>query len=329
MRWLVRLVFIGLIGWSGYWFIGAKGQEKVFAQWLETNRANGWIADSATMNVTGFPNRFDTIIEQLELQGPNGDWGWQADGFQVYALSYQPNHIILAWPGKQVISNRYGSLTLEGTEFRGSIIVAPNTDLTLERLQIEATDLSAISSLGWSSYATSTNMALFQDTEIPTRYRLGLDFTDVTFPGEFMAALVQLGQNSDVISKIQASAYISFADEINRNTINAGLPDWDMLELERLEINWGRANLTMTGQLTPAANGYIDGTIDFTVENWRMLFEALRQTATLRPSELALIEGALMGISQGNRLEFTLRFDNGKAYIGPFVVGGAPINPVY
>lgn len=329
MRWLVRLVFIGLIGWSGYWFIGAKGQEQVFAQWLETNRSNGWIADSATMNVTGFPNRFDTIIEQLDLQGPNGDWGWQAEGFQVYALSYQPNHIILAWPGKQVISNRHGSLTLQGTEFRGSIVVAPNTDLTLERLRVEATDLSAISSLGWSSYAKSANMALFQDTEIPSRYRLGLDFEDVTFPSEFMAALVQLGQNTDVISQIMASAYISFEREIDRSSINSGLPNWNALELESLQINWGRANLSMTGQLTPAANGYIDGNIDFTVENWRMLFEALRQTATLRPSELALIEGALSGLSQGGRLEFSLRFDNGKAYIGPFVVGAAPINPVY
>ncbi len=328
MRWFVRLVFIAGIGWSGYWFVGANGQEKIYAEWMETNRANGWIADSATMNVTGFPNRFDTIIEQLDLQGPDGDWGWQADGFQIYALSYQPNHIILAWPGKQVFSNAQGSVTLEGTELRGSIELAGNTDLTLERLRIEATDLSAISSLGWSSFAKSTNLALFQDTEIPTRYRLGVDFTDVTFPSEFMAALVQLGQNSDVISKIQASAYISFTDEIDRNTIITGLPNWDLVELEMFEVNWGRANLTVTGELTPAANGYIDGRIDFSVNNWKMLFEALRQTSPMSPTELAFIETALIGLSQGSRLEFSLRFDNGKSYIGPFAVGSAPVNPI-
>ncbi len=329
MRWLMKLmIFVGL-GWSGYWFVGAKAQEQLFANWLETNRDSGWVAQSTEMSVTGFPNRFDTIITDLDLQGPHGDWGWQADGFQVFALSYQPNHIIMAWPGKQVISNSHGSLTLDGTEMRGSIEVTPNTDLTLERLRVEATDLNVQSSDGWEAAAQYANLALFQDEEKPSLYRLGIELTDVNIPAEYMAAVVQVGQNTNLISSVLASAFIDFEQEIDRNTLNNGLPRWKTVELDELAIDWGRANLMMSGELRPAGNGYIDGNIDFHVTNWQMLFAAFEEMSQLKPTELTLIESVLAGISNGNTLDFSLRFSNGKTYIGPIAIGGAPIDPLY
>ena len=329
MRWYMKLLIIAGLGWSGYWFVGAKGQEQLFDNWLETNRANGWIANSTDMRVTGFPNRFDTIITALDLRGPSGNWGWQAERFQVFALSYKPNHIILSWPGKQVITNSEGSLTLEGTKMRGSIELAANSDLTLERLRAEATDLIGISSLGWETRARTATLAFFQDSERDNRYRLGFDLGDVTIPQEYMTAVAQAGQSSGVISRVLISANIDFENAINRDTLNTGLPQWNALEIEKVELNWGRANLSMTGQLSAGYNGYINGNMNFSVENWQILWTAYKQITVLSPAELALIESALSGLSQGNILEFSLRFNNGKAYIGPFAIGNAPINPFY
>lgn len=329
MRWLMNLIIFAGLGWSGYWFVGAQAQERLLANWLESSRANGWVAQTDEMNVTGFPNRFDTIITGLDLQGPNGDWGWKSEGFQVYALSYKPNHIILAWPGEQVISNEHGSLTMQGIQMRGSIEVAPNPELTLQRLIIEATDFNIKSSDGWEGTAQSANMALFQDEDISTRYRLGIELKDVNIPQEYMAAVVQVGQNTSLISNVLANAYVDFDQEINRGTLESGLPQWSNIEIEQVSLDWGRANLTVSGELRPGANGFIEGNIDFHVENWKILFAAFEQISQLKPSEMTLVEAALNGAAQGNLLEFSLRFEGGKTLIGPFSIGPALINPQY
>ena len=329
MRWFMKLLIIAGIGWSGYWFIGANGQEKLLAGWLENSRDNGWIAETEDLNVTGFPNRFDTVISGLDLRGPRGNWQWQADGFQIFALSYQPNHIILAWPGEQVITNQFGSLTLLGEQLRGSIELAANTDLSLERLRIEATNLSAKSSLGWEGAAATANLALFQEAANEEQYRLGIDMSGVSIPEEYMEAVRQVGQNTDIISRVYASAFLNLEGEINRAALNNGVPNWSSVDVESVEINWGPATLSMSGRLLPARNGYLDGTLDFQVENWQILFAAFEQISLLPSVQLALIEKALIGVSQGDILDFSLRFQNGKTYIGPIKIGYAPINPFF
>ncbi|MBL4808167.1 MAG: DUF2125 domain-containing protein [Rhodobacteraceae bacterium] len=329
MRWLIKLIVIAAIGWSGYWFIGARGQEQLLAVWLENNREAGWTAETKTMGVTGFPNRFDTIITGLNLQDPESGWGWVAEEFQIFALSYKPNHLIMAWPGLQTITTPEGNVTIEGSQMRGSVELGASTNLPLERLRFEGSEIVVSTDMGWDGTILGANIALFQVEGEPQRYRLGVDMAEISIPQKYMPLIVQLGQNSNLISRILASIYVDFDQQIDRNALTDGLPTWRNMDVDSVSVTWGRASLTITGSLTPADNGYIDGHLDFHVENWRMLFAAFRQMSNLRLSELASVETALNRVAQGTNLDFTLRFENGKTLIGPMTIGPALINPFF
>ncbi|MEO1918276.1 MAG: DUF2125 domain-containing protein, partial [Paracoccaceae bacterium] len=101
MRGLITLTLVLALSWSGWWFFGTAAQKTAIETWMQERREAGWIAEVDDFNVTGFPNRFDSVFIGLTLSNPRASWTWQAPRFQLIALSYKPNHIIAVWPDTQ------------------------------------------------------------------------------------------------------------------------------------------------------------------------------------------------------------------------------------
>ena len=93
--------------WGGYWFIGSAGFEKGLAAWFDERRSAGWVADYSDIKTRGFPNRFDTTISDLELADTRAGLAWSAPFFQIFTLSYRPNHIVVALRKVSTLSRCY------------------------------------------------------------------------------------------------------------------------------------------------------------------------------------------------------------------------------
>ena len=98
----MRILFFAIcamaLAWSGYWIVGAISLERTLIDWLEQRRLDGWVAEASSVNTRGFPNRFDSTFSDLELADPSTGMAWTAPFFQIFSLSYRPNHIIAVLP---------------------------------------------------------------------------------------------------------------------------------------------------------------------------------------------------------------------------------------
>ena len=323
MKWMFKFVFLAAALWGGYWFFGARAQEKIYAELLAESRNQGWTAESRNLGVSGFPNRFDTTLTGLNFRDPSGRWGWRGDEFQIKALSYKPNHIIMAWPGEQVVDTPQGDISVNADMLRASLVVSPSVNLPLSRFQIEGKTMALGGSLFGVANIGGLNGALFQDQDRPTKYHLGVDITDITLPHGLPLRL------GGPIDSLNLSAYLEFDREIDRLALNSGQapPRPVSANIDHGVIVWGNSELAITGTLTKSDNGYVDGQLDFNVKNWQPLFEAFKQMSHLTSPELLTLKRALNGASGGANLVFSLTFANGESRIGPFTIGPAPVYP--
>ncbi len=322
MKWMFKFVFLAATLWSGYWYFGAQAQEKLFADLLTESRDQGWVAESSALSVSGFPNRFDTTLTELDFQDPTRRWGWRAEAFQVKALSYQPNHIIMAWPGAQRIRTPEGSATLAGKRLRASLVVSPTNTLPLARLQIEGEDIAITDAPFGSAQIGGLHGALFQNETAPTRYHFGLSLANITPPTSFA------GLARGLIEKVELSAQLDFGRELDRFALQTGQPPrMTAIDIERGTLIWGDSKLVITGALAAGAAGYIEGSLSFEAENWQPLFETFKRASAMSATELLTLKRALDAASGGGDLTFTVNFTDGKSRIGPFTIGPAPRIP--
>lgn len=328
MKWIFGFVFLAAAAWSGYWFVGARAQEKIYADLIAHSRDQGWTAESRHLGVSGFPNRFDTTLTGLNIRDPSGRWGWRADRFTIKSLSYQPNHIIMAWPGAQVVETPAGSVTLNAGLLRASLVVAPARTLPLSRFQIEGHAVALDGAQIGAAHIGTLNGALFQDEPGQARYRLGLDLRDVTPPPGLTSDLAGQPILPGPIGLIRLSAHVLFEKEIDRLALSNGQPPGPVsLEIESATLNWGDSTIELSGTLARGANGFIEGALQLDVKNWQPLYDLFRQGAHLTAPQRITLKRALDGASAGGDLRVTLEFRDGHTRIGPLTIGPAPTYP--
>ncbi len=328
MKWMFKFVFLAAALWSGYWYFGARAQEKMYAQLLNESREQGWTAESRNLGVSGFPNRFDTTLTGLNFSDPSGRWSWRGEEFQIKALSYKLNHIIMAWPGEQVLGTPEGRITINAELLRASLIMTPSTTLPLSRFQIEGEEIALESDRLGPANIGLLNAALFQDDATPTKYRLGIDLSDITPPQNLTSRLGGGRILSGMVESLRLSALIEFDREIDSLALQNGQPPQPVsMEIEPSLIVWGGSELAISGTLAKGNNGYVEGQLNFDVQNWQPMFEVFKQASSLTTTELLTLKRALDGASGGGNLIFTVNFINGESRIGPFTIGPAPVYP--
>ena len=151
MRFLVAVVVLAALGWSGFWWVSSSTVERNLRAWVEARAAEGWVVSYDSLSTGGFPNRVDTTVTGLELADPETGVSWSAPMFQILALSYKPNHVILAWPPEQTFATPFETVTITSQTMRGSAVFVPGVDLTLDHATIEADRLGLLSTAGWSA----------------------------------------------------------------------------------------------------------------------------------------------------------------------------------
>ncbi len=328
MKWMFKFVFIAAALWSGYWYFGARAQEKIYAELLTESRSQGWTAESRNLGVSGFPNRFDTTLTGLNFSDPSGHWSWRGAEFQVKALSYKPNHIIMAWPGEQVVDTPEGSATINAELLRASLVVSPSINLPLSRFQIEGEAIELDIDMLGEAVIGVLNGALHQDEDVATKYLLGINLQDI-IPPQSLSTNLGGGQIfSGEIKGLVFSAEIDFDQEIDRLALQSAQPPRPVsMDIKPSILIWGDSELAISGELAKGDNGFVEGQLEFDVQNWQPMYDLFNQASHLTTTELITLKRALNGASGGGNLVFTLVFENGESRIGPFTIGPAPIYP--
>lgn len=328
MRGLITITLLVAFGWGTWWFIGSTAQKTAIKTWLEQQQQAGWVAETEALTVNGFPNRFDTVMTNLELSDPYVGWSWQAPEFQILSLSYKPNHIIAVWPGEHVVATPNDSVKINSERARSSVIFKPETSLALSRLQLEVKDMIAVGANDWQASVSEASIAFFADDIAPDAYNLFIKATDVTPPTGWRETVMQDNPLPESIPETLLDAALTFDHPWDRFAVEGETPRLTALRIRDLRFIWGALELRGVGDITIDSAGFAEGEFTIQARNWRDLLQLLVATNMLTTDMAETLEKGLGLIARaaGNpeTIEIPLRFASTRTYLGFFPIAAAP-----
>lgn len=320
------LVAAGL--WMGYWAIGSTALDRALTGWIEQRRAEGWVADVSELEVSGFPNRFDTTLTDVQFADPGTGVAWQAPFLQLLALSYRPNQVIAVLPPEHRLSTPLQTIEITSDQSRGSIFLGASTSLPLERSVIISDNLGFASTLGWD---VNIDQARFATDEVPVRenaHRVGAEVTGLRLPRDLARVLNPGNVLPERVETLRFDAEIGFTAPWDRRAIEVARPQITDIDLADLSMTWGDVLFQATGTLTVDSIGRPNGTIDVRAVEWRRILDMAVSTGVLPPSLVPTLErglGLLAGLSgRPDTIDTPLTFRDGVISIGPIPIGPAP-----
>ena len=326
MKRLLIVIVVLSLGWSAYWLVGATQAKSAFEDWFAARQAEGWLAETADITVRGFPNRFDTTFSKVALADPETGVAWTAPFFQLFALSYRPNHLIAVWPNEQGLAFPDQRLTLRSDDMKASLVVAGTPSLPLERSNFAAEALAVVSDAGWSLSSENLRLAMHKAPEGDAHYRLALTASGFAPPAEVAARAASSLPRTFKTLEADLSAEFSRAWDIS--ALEDSRPQPTAIDLHKAQVTWGKLDLHAAGKVTVDASGYPQGEITLRATNWREIIALARQGDEI-PSALidAMEQGLeLLSAMAGNpkTLDIPLNFRGGLTRIGPVPLGPAP-----
>ncbi|WP_112321203.1 DUF2125 domain-containing protein [Oceanibium sediminis] len=331
MRNLLILVLALAFGWGGYWFVGSSAKHAALTGWLEQQRAAGWVADVEDLRVTGFPNRFDTIITELNLADPHSGWSWSAPMFQILALSYTPTHVIAVWPETQTIASPAERITIASRRMRGSVRLSATPALALKEARIELDGISAQSSLGWTAGLADGQLAVRETPDgagPDNAYDISLKANALRLPRALKATLDPADLLPPAVTRADIRVTPVYSGPWNRYAVEQGPPDLETLNVGNITFEWGIMRLTVTGRLDADELGYAEGSLNIIARNWPQMLDVAVRGGWIPPDMASSAETALALLARAtgetDRLDVTLTFKGGTARLGPIPIGRAP-----
>lgn len=328
MRKLIVVVLVAATAWAAYWVIGATASQKAIEGWLEARRNEGWQVEYSELKVRGFPNRIDTTITDIQLTDPETGLSWSAPFFQLFSLSYKPNHLIAAWPNSQSLATPFQEIDIETSKMTASLKVLPNSRLELDSATVVVEGAALTSSEGWKASADNFTAAIRRTAGKDMTYDVAAK-ADTVIPGDALRSMLDAGGTlPDVIEGVNFDTEIGFARALDIRVIEESRPDITALNIKDARGAWGELQLRAKGDLTVDADGFPSGEVALNARNWRdMLGLAVRAGAI--PAEAAsaaeLGLGFLATLSGAeNSLDAPLSFSNGRIFLGPIPLGTAP-----
>ena len=330
MRAILALIMIAAMGWSGYWYLASAAVTRGFGAGLDALRAEGWTAKAASIETGGFPYRFDTSFSDIALADPGTGLAWEAPVFRIFALSYEPGHIIAVWPARQVLATPQGTYDLESSDMRASLVTGASTRLPLERMVLTAASVAITPRAGGApTRLEELRLAAARVATNASAYRLGLAAEGLAPARDWRARLDPAGRLPERFDTVTADLTVSFDKPWDRLAITPPLPQPRRITLRSAEARWGRLALQARGEVALDARGRPQGEIALKARNWREILQLAVASGQLDAPLAARLENGLSGLAQKaedpQTLDIALSFARGRVWLGPVPLGPAPV----
>ncbi|MFN3207763.1 MAG: DUF2125 domain-containing protein [Roseovarius sp.] len=327
---MLILIVVAALGWSIYWAAGSAGATTAFENWFEGRRAEGWVADYSDLTTRGFPNRFDTTFTDVALADPDTGLAWDAPFFQIFALSYKPNHVIAVWPNDQLIATPQTKYDVASTDMRASLVTRAAPGLPLERLTLTTEGLSVQpETTVQPTVVDRIVLAAERSTASENSYRFGLD-ADGFSPALDWRVKVDPGDTlPEALETLSVDMTVEFDKPWDLSAIEDARPQPRHIDLKLAEARWGRLELQAAGEVTVDGSGVPTGEITIKARNWRDILRLAVDSNSLPRGLAGPLEDGLTLVSQmaGNpqTLDIPLGLRDGRVLLGPVPLGPAPV----
>lgn len=325
---LLKWLSLGAAVWMLYWAVAAWGLRSGLESWFAGQHRLGWQVSYGALTTGGFPLRHVTGIAQPLLADTRTGAAWSADWIAFDSPALWPGTQTLRFPTtEQRFSVFDRTHTLAAQDMQADMQLAPGLALELEQLSLtsQAWQISQDAEVFWQAQDLTVEM---RQQELPTQYHLRAEAQGFA-PGGVFRRLSQLSnQPPQRFDVLRARASVTFDRPWDRRSVEQRRPQPRTIDLELAEATWGGMRFKAAGQLQVDAQGGLTGEVALQSENWREILALAEQGSLLPPSSRAVVERLLSlfsgGSGGGEKLNTTLRLQQGQMWIGPLPVGTAP-----
>ncbi len=327
MRALLVVIHVATALWSGYWFVGSRALERGVVAWFDAPSAQGLQTSHQGVAVQGFPNRFDLTVTEPRLADPARGLSWTAPFVQVFAMTWKPWHLIAALPESQTVALPDQTVAVTSSQLRGSVVVDPDTNLTLDRLTLEGDNLRLSSDRGWAGAAARLLVATRRDAADAATHEVFAEATSITPDQNFRMEMKSVSALPELIDRVRIDAKAGFSAPIDRFA-GQTRPVLQRLDLREASVTWGAFSLSAKGGVQPDPQGLAEGRIDIRVAPWRDLVPVLVAAGLVTPEVAPTVTRAMELLAQQGPdpevLEVPLVLAGGRMALGPIPLGPAP-----
>lgn len=327
MRALLIAVLALAALWAGYWFVGSRVLDQSVDDWIAAQAASGYDVSASESTVTGFPNRFDLTLTEPRFADPQAGIGWSAPFAQVFAMTWKPWHVIAALPDRQTVTLPEEEIAITSSRLRGSLVVTPGTELTLDRTTIEGDGLRLSSSRGWETAVSRLLLATRRSEADASSHDIWLEAQSLTPDQAFRMEMQSRSDLPELIDRIAVDGVAGFSAPIDRFAAETQ-PRLRSLSLRNAELVWGRLQLTAKGGIQPGPDGLAEGRIDLRADPWRDLIPLIVAAGFVTAEFAPNVERAMDLLAKQGAdpevLEVPLSFTGGRMSLGPIPLGPAP-----
>ena len=328
MRKMVWLLVILVLGWTGYWFVGARGTEAAISAWIAARQGEGWQAEAAAVDTGGFPLRFDTVINAPLFADPVTGVAFAADMLEIDSGAYAPTRLTARLSEQATISTPYQNIAVAHNGAVAELFVEAGPALTLDHASVTLDQVTLSSDLGWGVTLDHGGVDSQRHGDDPLTHALSLTATGLAPSAGIMAALDPDGLVSDRFETFDAALDVTFEKAWDISALEGPRPQPRHIKIDRIAATWGKLDLRLAGAFDVDARGVAEGKIAIKATNWREMIALAESTGVLTPdlAQLATRVGGMLAGLSGNAetIDAELTLTNGMIVLGFIPLAPAP-----
>lgn len=328
---ITTLVVLALLGWVGWWFLGAKGQEAGIEAWFDQQRKRGWQAEAASVEVTGFPTDFNMRLADLYLADPQNGWSWKAPDLSADSKAFQPTRINVTWPTTHSLAVPGERADISAKSMTSVIDLRPGPAMELRESSGQIDALVIKGQSGWQASAAAAKIKIAErpdDLAPPNSYDVRVMAGNVKLPKKLVKRIDPTGWLKPSVDTVTVKGHASFDDPVDRSVVEDGRIALRAATIREAGFEWGKMRLILRGAFKVDDDGYPVGEIKIEAREWRQMVRLAVSSGVIdRDTAKSITKGvefltALTG--GGDDLSAPLGLSGGKVRIGPFAIANAP-----
>jgi hypothetical protein len=323
-----KIAFLAVIALTLYWLIASWGVRQGVSAWFAEQQRQGWQAEFANLETTGFPLELRNRITAPVLADPGTGTAWRAEWLELISPAIWPGDLTLAFPSTpQRVSYLDQTVVLQAEALEASLQLAPGLALQLEHLGVSsaAWQLDLDKTPWLEGHALDLEMRQQGD---PASYAITAEASGVLPSAvlrQQLAAADGLPQRLDTVA---VDMDVQFDTAWDRKALELRRPQPRNIALHLAEARWGPMRIKATGGLRIDETGVAEGDIALQIENWQDILHMAEAAQLLGPQTRAGVERVLRvfaGLGGNHRdLDLPLTFKSGYVALGPLPIGPAP-----
>ena len=327
-----RLVWLGVVIallWSGWWTFAAYGLRNGAQLWLQDRRNEGWQADTAGIDVAGFPTQLALTFQNPAFADPDTGVAFETDALRLSAPAWWPGYLTVSLPTDSfTAASPIDRISVVAEEGVAALRLNPGAALELEHAGITSGPWQIASKAGplWAAQALDSRVQ--QSPQLAEQYEI--EFAAPAFtPGEVIRDALRAPDSWPVeFDSLSAHATVTLDRPLDRLTIESARPQPRAIDLHIAQAEWGALLLRASADLDVSEQGLVSGDLNLQARNWQDIVELAERSgalpSTLRPQVENILSALARGSGNPDTLDLTLKAQDGSVFLGFVPLGTIP-----